>query len=359
LRFLTLMSFLPDLPSAPAAFCSPAALPIGGLSIDASLVGYTAVSFLFHLAFMFVAFYVPPDSDSFELDSFDMDNRFITQVIKPDEEVKEEEEPEWLKDQKQEAAGEQKAAGAEGKSGKKDIKVKNRKLAVKGSADAKEAKIAKDREVAYNAGALSVLNSSTLAANFGSGNVTSGFDPITSMGDGAGTKAGDAYGFGAFGTTGMGRGGGGISDKSFGAGGTGFGGLATRNSKGGKTGYASDAGNLEERATKVPQVVGGSPAVKGSLSKEIIRRVIRRHIREVKYCYEQQLIKNKALAGRVVMKFTISATGRVAGAAPVSNSTGSGAVASCVAGKVRRWVFPQPKGGGIVVVTYPFVFSAK
>ncbi|MEL6177655.1 MAG: AgmX/PglI C-terminal domain-containing protein [Myxococcota bacterium] len=49
----------------------------------------------------------------------------------------------------------------------------------------------------------------------------------------------------------------------------------------------------------------------------------------------------------------------MAGAAPVSNSTGSGAVASCVAGKVRRWVFPQPKGGGIVVVTYPFVFSAK
>ena len=108
----------------------------------------------------------------------------------------------------------------------------------------------------------------------------------------------------------------------------------------------------------IAQVIGGSPAVKGSISKEIVRRVIRRHIREVKYCYEQQLIKNKALAGRVVMKFTISEAGRVASAASVSNSTGNGAVATCVAGKVRRWVFPQPKNG-VAVVTYPFVFTNR
>ncbi len=29
----------------------------------------------------------------------------------------------------------------------------------------------------------------------------------------------------------------------------------------------------------------------------------------------------------------------------------------CVAGRVRGWVFPRPKGGGSVVVTYPFLFK--
>ena len=30
---------------------------------------------------------------------------------------------------------------------------------------------------------------------------------------------------------------------------------------------------------------------------------------------------------------------------------------TCVAGRVRTWVFPKPKGGGVVVVTYPFIFQ--
>ena len=30
---------------------------------------------------------------------------------------------------------------------------------------------------------------------------------------------------------------------------------------------------------------------------------------------------------------------------------------ACVAGRVRAWEFPKPKGGGVVVVTYPFVFK--
>jgi hypothetical protein len=28
-------------------------------------------------------------------------------------------------------------------------------------------------------------------------------------------------------------------------------------------------------------------------------------------------------------------------------------------GKIRRWTFPEPKGGGIVKVNYPFNFSSK
>jgi hypothetical protein len=30
----------------------------------------------------------------------------------------------------------------------------------------------------------------------------------------------------------------------------------------------------------------------------------------------------------------------------------------CIAAAVRRWEFPKPQGGGIVVVTYPFVLKS-
>ena len=29
---------------------------------------------------------------------------------------------------------------------------------------------------------------------------------------------------------------------------------------------------------------------------------------------------------------------------------------ACIAGRIRTWLFPKPKGGGQVVVTYPFIF---
>jgi len=51
--------------------------------------------------------------------------------------------------------------------------------------------------------------------------------------------------------------------------------------------------------------------VRGSLDKEIIRRIIRRHINEVKYCYQVELQANPNLYGRVVVQFTIAATGQV------------------------------------------------
>jgi hypothetical protein len=33
------------------------------------------------------------------------------------------------------------------------------------------------------------------------------------------------------------------------------------------------------------------------------------------------------------------------------------AVESCINGRFMRFQFPEPKGGGIVIVSYPFIFS--
>ena len=44
-------------------------------------------------------------------------------------------------------------------------------------------------------------------------------------------------------------------------------------------------------------------------------------------------------------------------AALAASTISNGKVEQCVVEAVRRWTFPSPEGGGIVVVTYPFVLE--
>ena len=104
----------------------------------------------------------------------------------------------------------------------------------------------------------------------------------------------------------------------------------------------------------IPRIRSGAAMVQGSLSKEVIRRIVHRHINEVKFCYERGLASKPDLSGRVAVKFIISGTGAVQTAAVASSTLGDSGVESCIAQATRRWIFPQPQGGGIVIVTYPY-----
>jgi hypothetical protein len=92
----------------------------------------------------------------------------------------------------------------------------------------------------------------------------------------------------------------------------------------------------------------------GGLPRELIQRTIRRHMNEVRSCYERELSSNPSLEGRVSVTFLIDATGTVRQA----NAAGEGmhGVGSCVATAVRRWAFPSSEGP--TGVTYPFVFQS-
>jgi TonB family protein len=79
---------------------------------------------------------------------------------------------------------------------------------------------------------------------------------------------------------------------------------------------------------------------------------------QIRYCYQRELTKNPGLKGRIVVKFVIAANGTVSKAYIKSSSMGSEGVESCIAGRFRRFKFPEPKGGGIVIVSYPFIFSS-
>lgn len=110
------------------------------------------------------------------------------------------------------------------------------------------------------------------------------------------------------------------------------------------------------QAVPPPAVQTGGPR-RGVLDKEEIRQVIRSHIAEVKDCYELQLVSNPELQGRMLVRFTISASGAVSAANVQSSTFNDPIVEQCILESVRTWIFPRPQGG-IVIVTYPFVLKA-
>jgi hypothetical protein len=43
----------------------------------------------------------------------------------------------------------------------------------------------------------------------------------------------------------------------------------------------------------------------------------------------------------------------------VQSTIGNSELEACIAGRVRTWKFPKPRGGGVAIVTYPFFFAAE
>ncbi|MFT5355331.1 MAG: hypothetical protein ACI9KE_002550 [Polyangiales bacterium] len=106
-----------------------------------------------------------------------------------------------------------------------------------------------------------------------------------------------------------------------------------------------------------PQIGGAAPVVRGSLSRHVIRAVINRHINEVRFCYEQALSSEPSLQGRLMMRFIIAPNGAVSSATAIEVPVGFEGIGRCVQGAFRRWTFPEPAGGGIVIVNYPFALT--
>ncbi len=113
------------------------------------------------------------------------------------------------------------------------------------------------------------------------------------------------------------------------------------------------------RPTRVPSVVPGTAQVRGALDKELIRRIVRRHINEVTFCYQKELVRKPDLYGRVMIQFTIGGSGNVIASVVQQSTMNNASVDQCIAGAVRRWEFPKPQGGGVVIVSYPFVLKSS
>jgi TonB family protein len=191
-----------------------------------------------------------------------------------------------------------------------------------------------------------------MASPFGS--YAQGNDDADLWGQVVGSEVGESFGNGGLGLVGTGRGGGGNGEGTIGLGSVG---TIGHNKPGDGSGMLRSTG-FGDRTKRVPQARMGISQVVGGLDKDLIRRVVRAHINEVRYCYNQGLARDPNLKGRVAVQFQIGSTGKVPTAVVSESDVKDSNVGSCIASAVRRWQFPKPPGGGTVIVTYPFVLAA-
>ncbi|MBW1807181.1 MAG: AgmX/PglI C-terminal domain-containing protein [Deltaproteobacteria bacterium] len=109
-------------------------------------------------------------------------------------------------------------------------------------------------------------------------------------------------------------------------------------------------------AIKVERPKKPPTTVVGGLTKDVVGDYINRHWNRLRFCYSQELGRDPNLYGKITVNFTIGADGRVFEADILQTTMHDNNVEQCVLRAMRLIRFPKPKGGGEVIVTYPFMF---
>jgi hypothetical protein len=316
---------------------------------------WTLASASLHALVLCAFYFLPPTSSALSLDSIDTDSRLVKYTI--DARENRIEPPKWLEIKPGAAAagGAEPAAGPRGAAGDPTSKQHNQRMAIKGPPDELERQLSREEQqdlvqrtdllALLRAGATSLAPSSPYSSA-----AAKGSDPLNALGNLFGDQLGASFGYNGLGPIGHGRGGGGTADGTLAVG------PATTRGPG-WGGYAAVGGSFHDRSGHVPRVRSGAVDTRGSLSKETIRRVVNRHVNEVKFCYEQELIAHPDLQGRVSARFMIAPSGAVQTAVITQSDLGNLAAQQCIAKAIARWIFPAPEGGGVVIVNYPFQLS--
>ena len=101
----------------------------------------------------------------------------------------------------------------------------------------------------------------------------------------------------------------------------------------------------------------------GTRDRELIRRVVRFHVDEVRRCYQAELVRRRkadagaAPTGKLTARWVVGAEGRVTSVELLTAVPGTSVrFSECVTDSIRTWLFPKPNQPGVAVITYPFVF---
>lgn len=99
------------------------------------------------------------------------------------------------------------------------------------------------------------------------------------------------------------------------------------------------------------------PGAHAEIDLALLATEIQRDAPSLEQCYQQQLARNPALAGKVVIHWVIAETGKVLDACITQDTVGDRAIADCVNNFVMAGHFTPPRGGNVDVST-PFEFKA-
>ena len=172
-----------------------------------------------------------------------------------------------------------------------------------------------------------------------------GTDATTAKSNLWGDDLGESFGYGGLGLSGSGRG------EGIGLAGTGTLG------HGAGTGTGQGFGSGGGAHIKPPKVRMGATQVTGRLPPEVVQRLVRQSFGRFRLCYEAGLRGNADLEGKVAVKFTIEKDGAVGAVSDGGSTLPDKNVTACIQRAFRALTFPEPEGGGQVVVVYPILFS--
>jgi hypothetical protein len=316
--------------------------------INYQLLNLFLVLFFLQSGFIVAANNFPYDTDVLADDLFKNPSRMAKFVIKPPE--PQPKQPTGSKSgEKKDDPGEmaEKHKGDEGQMGKKDAPKTNARSAPK-------AIDPNAKDIVKRTGLLGVLGrgGGGLSTVFGSGGL--GGDLKGAVGNMFGPVVGDSQGLGGLGIRGSGSGGGGGGDT------IGIGGIGTKGRGGGLGSYGTGVGGLGKKGDRDVKIATGTAQVMGSIDKELVRKVIQDHAAQIRYCYEQQLAINPRLAGKISIKWVINGDGSASSPQVDGSATTleDGKVHECMMSRITSWQFPKPKGGGIAVITYPWILRS-
>jgi len=323
--------------------------PVSRYRLERAPARFVSLSAALHVALLLIIMSMPETRQDLDLDFFSAQDRFVQMALEPDQDI---DEPVKSVGESSTADASAKHAGDEGMAGDPTEEAVNKKLAIKGNeVDDIQLKKARDMEIAMTAGIASELQ---VASLWGSSETSVGADAIHAIGNLDGAEVGNSKGFGGLGLKDAGRGGGGDLEDSIG-----LANVATPGMKSGRK-RGTGAADLGEPDGKIPaQVTWKEPILSGGLDREIIQRVVRQNRASIKACYEQELQKQPGLNGEVLITFTIGPKGDVLSVSKAQSSLNHNGVEQCVMQRIRRWVFPEPKGGTLVNVRYPFRFFSS
>ena len=106
-----------------------------------------------------------------------------------------------------------------------------------------------------------------------------------------------------------------------------------------------------------PTVQPLPPTVTGPLEKDLVIRIIKRNLNQLRYCFESNLTRNPGLQGTLVIDLIITPEGTVAATKLGSSSLNDANTEGCFVARAKTWMFP--KSSGQVTVVYPFLLQPQ
>lgn len=117
-------------------------------------------------------------------------------------------------------------------------------------------------------------------------------------------------------------------------------------------------GTFEPKKRDGQLALDGTPTMMGGIDRADVDRVVKQHLSYLRYCYSRELQKDPSLGGKVSVRFVIAGDGSVSSASVSRTTLGHPPTETCMTNKFLQMQFPALKGGGIAIITYPFVFGS-